>query len=269
MNSLPARRRALPVGPLIQSKRRWVRYGSAIALLLIVALGRFALIPFLGSQAPLLPFVVVILASAYLGGRGPALLASLLSPIIATLLFTHWPSGSNPGPWSAHLALFVTVSGVVILVIDQLQRSYAAQESALLAAHESERKANASEAQLRLVADSLPLLLAYVDRDLRYRFQNHRYFEWLGHKAGAVVGRHVREVTGEEVFQQRLPQLESALRGESVLFETQQMHVTLGTRDLEITYVPDKGADREPRGFYVMGRDITERVQAQRAPARE
>jgi PAS domain S-box-containing protein len=159
----------------------------------------------------------------------------------------------------------LTVSVVVSLVVDQLQRSYAAQASALLAARESERKASASEAQLRLVADSLPLLLAYVDRDFRYQFQNRRYFEWLGPQAGVIVGRHVREAMGEQVFQERLPQLEAALRGEPVLFETRQMHVTLGMRDLEITYVPDNGADREPHGFYVMGQDITERVQAKRS----
>lgn len=124
-NPLKARRRALLVGPLIERRRRWLRYGSAIALLLIVALGRFALIPVLGSQAPLLPFVAAVLAIAYLGGRGPALMA------------------------------------------------------ALLAALESERTANTSETRLRLVADSLPLLVAYVDRDLRYRFSPRTQSIWL------------------------------------------------------------------------------------------
>ena len=120
-------------------------------------------------------------------------------------------------------------------------------------------------ARLRLVADSLPLMVAYIDRDLRYRFQNSRYFEWLGPEAGAVLGRHVREVLGEEVFEQQLVQFESALRGETVRFETQQLHATLGSRDCEVTYVPDQAADGTIRGFYVMGQDITERVKAERA----
>jgi PAS domain S-box-containing protein len=234
-------------------------------LLLTVALVRFALIPLLGSQAPLLPFIVAVLAAAYVGGRGPALLTCLLAPPVATVLFTHWPKDSNPGPWSAHLAFFLAVSVVATLIVDQLQRSYAAQQDALRAAQESEHKANTSEARLRLVADSLPLMLAYVDRDLRYRFHNSRYFEWLGREAGAVLGRHVREVLGEDVFQQRLVQFDAALRGETVRFETQQRHATLGIRDCEVTYVPDQAADGKTRGIYVMGQDITERVKAERA----
>ena len=261
----PTVRRTLVIGPLLANRSPWLRYGSAMGLLLIVALGRFALIPLLGSQAPLLPFVVAILAAAYLGGRGPALLASLLSPLVATVLFTHWPQGSNPGPWSTHLIVFVTISVALSLIVDQLQRSSAAQERALLAAHESERQANNSKARLRLVTDSLPLLVAYVDRDMRYRFHNSRYFEWLGPEAGAVMGRHVRDVMGKTVFQQRLPQLEAALRGELVRIEAQQMHATLGMRDCEITYVPDQPTDGQILGFYVMGQDVTERVRTQRA----
>jgi PAS domain S-box-containing protein len=265
LNSRAADRRAFQVGPLIERQRVGLRYGSAIGLLLTVALARFALIPLLGSQAPLLPFIVAVLAAAYIGGRGPALLACLLTPPVATVLFTHWPQGSNPGPWSAHLAFFVAIGVIATLIVDQLQRSYAAQQDALLAAQESEHKANTSEARLRLVADSLPLLVAYVDRDLRYRFHNSRYFEWLGREAGAVLGRHIREVLGEEFFQQRSVQFEAALRGETVRFETQQPHATLGSRACEVTYVPDQAADGTIRGFYVMGQDITERVKAERA----
>ncbi len=39
---------------------------------------RAALAPLLGLQAPLLPFLLGVLVCAYLGGRGPALLASAL-----------------------------------------------------------------------------------------------------------------------------------------------------------------------------------------------
>jgi PAS domain S-box-containing protein len=49
----------------------------------------------------------------------------------------------------------LVVSVAASLIVDQLQRSYAAQERALRAAHESERNANISEARLRLVTDSL------------------------------------------------------------------------------------------------------------------
>ena len=43
-------------------------------------------------------------------------------------------------------------------------------------AHQALRE---SETQLRLVIDGMPGLIAYVDRDFRYRFTNRRYSEWF------------------------------------------------------------------------------------------
>ena len=73
-----------------------LRYGSAVVLVLLVAGLRALLAPLLGTQAPLLPFVLGIYAAAYLGGRGPAILASLLTPLLATLWFTSWPHDAPP-----------------------------------------------------------------------------------------------------------------------------------------------------------------------------
>lgn len=36
------------------------------------------------------------------------------------------------------------------------------------------------EAQLRLITNALPVLIAYIDREQRYRFNNQAYATWLG-----------------------------------------------------------------------------------------
>ena len=39
---------------------------------------------------------------------------------------------------------------------------------------------HASELQLKQIADHLPALIAYVDADQRYRFNNQAYESWIG-----------------------------------------------------------------------------------------
>jgi len=54
-----------------------------------------------------------------------------------------------------------------------------------------------SEARLRLVANSEPALISYVDREQRYRFSNRTYDEWFGIAHERMQGRTVAEVFGE------------------------------------------------------------------------
>jgi PAS domain S-box-containing protein len=261
----PLSRRAFLIGPAIEPRRTGLRYASAVAAVLAAGLMRLALTPLLGTQAPLLPFVPAIYAAAYLGGRNPALLACLLSPLLATALFTDWLIDRHTGTWNAHVALFLVIGVLVTLVMDQLQRAYSAQNRALVVAREAERQAHASERQLRLIADALPLLIAYVDREQRIRFHNRGYIEWFGPDAGAVLDRHLSEILSEPDYRERQPHLQAAFRGELVRFPGYHTHIALGLRECEITYVPDRQPNGEIRGFFVMGQDITERVRTEQA----
>ena len=119
-----------------------------------------------------------------------------------------------------------------------------------------------NEAWLRLVTDSLPALVGYVDRELRYRFVNASYEEWFGLGPGEVVGRSVREVLGEAVFAHRLPYIEAVLRGEPVRFEGPTEHVRLGRRQTEVIYRPHR-EDGCVAGFFVHVHDITQRKWAE------
>ena len=58
----------------------------------------------------------------------------------------------------------------------------------------AEMALRASEAQLRLIADSLPVLIAYIDRDLRYRFINKACTEWLARDAADILGQRVKDI---------------------------------------------------------------------------
>ncbi len=121
-----------------------------------------------------------------------------------------------------------------------------------------------SETRLRMVADSIPALVSYVDRGQVYRFANAAYLEWFGTKPEEMIGRSVRDLIGEEWYEQRRPHIAAVLRGEEVRLEAPTPHRQKGERRTEVYYVPDRRGG-EVHGFYAFVHDITERVAAQRA----
>jgi PAS domain S-box-containing protein len=125
-----------------------------------------------------------------------------------------------------------------------------------------------SEERLRLMADALPVLIAYIGADGRYRFNNAAYERWFGRPADAYKGRHVREVMGEDVYAVLRGHVEAVLAGRPRSFEAQVPYPGVGTRDVLVHYVPHRGHDGRVLGFFALILDLTERKQAEEAVRR-
>jgi PAS domain S-box-containing protein len=262
--------RALPahapayIGPLIPAERRVLRYVAALAVVAATVGMRAALAPLLGTQAPLLPFVLAVFVCAYLGGRGPGFFASALTPVAATLWFTTWPHDAPPLQWIAHVGFFVLTGTLATLLMHELQRTALQQRLAVDAAAASETQAREYASQLRLIADSMPVLISYVTTTAVYRFSNKAYEDWFGMPSAQVEGRHLREVLGVEAFEVVRPRLERALRGERVFFEA-EVPYTRGTREVAVHYIPDVAEDGQVRGCFALIEDIAPRKRAERS----
>src|SRR5690348_12886349 len=63
---------------------------------------------------------------------------------------------------------------------------------------------------LLTLADLVPVMTGFVDRELRYRFMNKALGDWLERPRREMVGRHMREVIGERAFADREPMLKAA-----------------------------------------------------------
>ncbi len=124
------------IGPLLSEDLVALRYGAAVAVVLAIAGVRALLGPLLGTQAPLLPFVLGVFVCAYLGGRGPALLAAVLTPVVATALFTDWPKDGPPSQWLAHVAFFLIIAALSSVLMHELQKRSRAEREALAIAAE-------------------------------------------------------------------------------------------------------------------------------------
>jgi len=115
-----------------------------------------------------------------------------------------------------------------------------------------------SERRLRAVTDTLPSLLAFIDTDERYVFNNIAYERTFGLTLEALLGKTVREVLGETRYARVRPFLQRALGGTAVTFETEESDP--GYRCLEATYRPEWNTDgNQVVGVHIHVQDITQR----------
>jgi PAS domain S-box-containing protein len=114
------------------------------------------------------------------------------------------------------------------------------------------------DTRLRLLADALPVLIAYVDKDLRYQFNNAAYADWFGRSPDELQGMRVREVLGEAAYATVRPHLEAALAGQPVCYEAEVTYRQRGRRFVRAQYVPHRDAEGDIAGFYSLVQDLTE-----------
>lgn len=121
-----------------------------------------------------------------------------------------------------------------------------------------------SERRIRVYTDNVPVLIAYLDKDERYRFTNRPYQQALNLTAQQTEGRTSLEVIGAERYGQLKPHIDGVLAGQEQHFE-----IEFPTNDVQIevaagTYIPHLDHNGDVVGFFLLYQDIT---QARRAEA--
>ena len=116
---------------------------------------------------------------------------------------------------------------------------------------------------VRLITDSLPVRMAYLDTERRYRFVNQAHLVRFGLLREQVLGRTRSELlhgVGDDVV---APRVDGVLAGQPQRFEFDE---TVAGRVLrmECQLLPDIGEDGRVRGYFSTGIDITERSAAER-----
>jgi PAS domain S-box-containing protein len=139
---------------------------------------------------------------------------------------------------------------------EQLRQQIAEREQA-------EKAQRQSEHQIHLIADALPVLISYVDKEQRYRFNNKAHEDWFGRPHSEVWGEHVKQTLGEDTYIKLRPNIETALAGQVMDFEVDIPNPQGSVRYFHIVFVPDKDEQDEIRGFYALSQDITDRKQAE------
>jgi diguanylate cyclase (GGDEF)-like protein/PAS domain S-box-containing protein len=157
-------------------------------------------------------------------------------------------------------------TGVLARTLNRLaqtveDRTRALQEKAVALEDKSTALA-ASEKRMRMVADNLPALVAYLDHDLVYRFVNARASQIFGMPHEALLGRSVESLLPPDAYAQSKPHLARALGGERARF--QRGVVRRGEHHHELVeLIPDQDASGAVLGLYALVQDVTDLRAAQ------
>nr|WP_243393548.1 PAS domain S-box protein [Solimonas fluminis] len=127
---------------------------------------------------------------------------------------------------------------------------------------ELERTLRERERFLNEVTDSIPGMIGYWDSELHCRFANASYLSWFGRAKEQMIGIHIRDLLGEELFHRNEPLIRGALKGEAQKFERRLKRADGSHGHTWAHYIPDMDG-ATVKGFYVLVTDITELKKAQ------
>ncbi len=122
---------------------------------------------------------------------------------------------------------------------------------------EAEHVLRRREHEFRTLADNVPALFSYIDRDQRYRFVNKRYEELFCRPDEELIGMSVEDLLGPDGNAQVRPHLGKALAGEVVAFECELKSAGDGLHYLAGQYVPDRDEQGQVAGVFALMTDIT------------
>ncbi len=111
--------------------------------------------------------------------------------------------------------------------------------------------------------NSLPVYIAYFDKEQRYQFNNKAYEELLGRSLDEIKGKHVREVIGKKAYESILPNVEKALSGQSASYYFEILLEDGRKKTFETDLMPHLDANGDVVGCYVHAKDITERKKTE------
>jgi diguanylate cyclase (GGDEF)-like protein/PAS domain S-box-containing protein len=118
---------------------------------------------------------------------------------------------------------------------------------------------DSSESMMRLVADSVPALIAYYEFDsLKCRFANRRYAEYNGWTAYSILGKTVREVVGEPAWEKIVGYVDQAKQGRGSTYTREQTLPDGSQRIIEVNLLPHFDDAPALQGCFVLINDITD-----------
>ena len=221
--------------------------GCAAILLIRVALGDA-----LGDQARTLPFVLAVIAAAWLGGLGPGLLATFLS-LLAAILFVVPPLFSLRVETLAdglNAAIFLVTGSVISVLCDALRTSQRRE----------------TETQFHSLADAMPQLVWMARPDGSRFWYNQRWYEYTGASPGDFTPLNWSSYCDPAVRPRVLAKYEQAFIHGTPWEETYPLRRKDGQLRWHLSRaVPIRNGDGDVVCWFGTSTDIQKHVEAEQA----
>jgi diguanylate cyclase (GGDEF)-like protein/PAS domain S-box-containing protein len=226
--------------------------------------------------------VVIDFRFTYVTARGAALISRTPADVEGQLLCELLPVNRTGGFFDKYKAVLdsgfslaeefpihedgVVASWLSHQVVKLGDDSIAITTRDISARKHDEQALQQSEERLRMVTDSVPALIAYLDMDERYLFINRGGAELYGLAVHDIVGKTVFEVVGSENYALMKPHIEVVRAGYPVTYEREVLRPN-GVRHVLTSYLPRYDDQGVVTNVCALGHDITERKQMEAALA--
>jgi len=118
---------------------------------------------------------------------------------------------------------------------------------------------------IRTIADGLPSMIAYWDKNLICKFANSVYLRWFGFTPSEILGMSIKDLLGEQLFSLNFPYMQRALAGEPQEFEREIKRPDGSIGYTLANYIPDRDSSGEIMGFFALVTNITKVREADAA----
>jgi len=236
------------------------RYWIAVGIIALTTVVRWFLLPVLGPEYPYAGFFVPVIAIAWIGGLGPALLGVGLGMISADFFFMV-PQYRFSVPHT-HDLLATVVFVFIGTAAGAMSEAY---RRALSSAQRSYRLSARQQAELQQIYASTPIGLGFLDENLRYLRVNDALAAFNGLPADQHPGRHISEILSAETIEKLMPHLVEVLTTQKPLtnveFQGPRAPGSEELRHVRASFYPVQLG--ELRGLHGVVEDITAEKKAQ------
>ena len=128
-----------------------------------------------------------------------------------------------------------------------------------------EVEAGQREHRLRLVTDSVGLPILHFDRQLRLRFANKPFADWIGVPADDLIGHALSDFLPSDALTEMQGYIERAFAGATVAYERRERRASGELRWVRVTLFPDRELGGRVGGAFAVWNDIEDDVRVRDA----
>lgn len=103
---------------------------------------------------------------------------------------------------------------------------------------QAEIRARHIQSQLRLLTDTLPEMLIFLDPQYHIHFSNATFNNWIGSNTRDVLGRNLTELLDKALFERLTPCIDIALAGQTISHGVDLNYPDLGQCHFQASYIP-------------------------------
>jgi diguanylate cyclase (GGDEF)-like protein/PAS domain S-box-containing protein len=158
---------------------------------------------------------------------------------------------------------FISISGDPVFGAAGGFTGYRGVGTDITARRRAELALRESAEELRQFTDNVPAMTVSFDQNLRCRFVNKGFAEYFGITMENDLGKHLREIIGEDAFREVEGYVDQALRGYPATYQRRLVRPDGEIRYLEAKILPHCGERGESLGYFAVLTDITEHKLAE------